>query len=273
VINHARTLLLNLDGPWRPSEPGEDFVPSGFRAVTLTPGMNLVRSVLFGNSPDRTFLNYRLRQLLTVLHSTELEEYVLALDPRITYWPNDNTWLFAGNFRTMASRLAGNPCNITFGGDLAADDRTGRCRHGWIVAIASTGVATITRTVAPLATENVSFTLANGITPPIRLPGSGVTLQLGTGTSTAGLDWFNGLRLHIDHVGRPQVDLGMLEAMLRQSLDRTLLDGLFYGTMPSLVEPYTTFKNLWDSHPSLPYRLGGLLLAYIYRIEAIRANG
>jgi hypothetical protein len=41
-----------------------------------------------------------------------------------------------------------------------------------------------------------------------------------------------------------------------------------FGAAP--VEPYATFKNLWFDHPSAAHRLGGLLLALIYRTDAVR---
>jgi hypothetical protein len=48
-----------------------------------------VRAVLFGRDPDRRTLLYRTRQFLALLHACELEEFVTAVDPRVTYLPLD----------------------------------------------------------------------------------------------------------------------------------------------------------------------------------------
>ena len=35
------------------------------------------------------------------------------------------------------------------------------------------------------------------------------------------------------------------------------------------AQPYATFKNLWNDHPNPMYRLGGLVLAMIYRTNEV----
>ena len=39
---------------------------------------------------------------------------------------------------------------------------------------------------------------------------------------------------------------------------------------PAGKEPYKTFKALWEDHPSIDYKLGGLLLALAYRMDEAR---
>ena len=98
MINHVRTLLLNRgrDGTPRTS-PGEEYVPPTFAPRALTTPLRTAFTTLYGGDPDRLMLNYRLRQLTALLHSTELEEYVLAKDPRVTYLPLDGAF-FDGVF-------------------------------------------------------------------------------------------------------------------------------------------------------------------------------
>ena len=92
MINHVRTLLLNQTGgsPVR----GEQYVPPEFAEIPLSTQLMNVREQLFGTNPSRETLNYRLAQYLTLIHATELREFVTALDPRLTYPQAGNAALF-----------------------------------------------------------------------------------------------------------------------------------------------------------------------------------
>jgi hypothetical protein len=43
-----------------------------------------------------------------------------------------------------------------------------------------------------------------------------------------------------------------------------------FGVEPA--EPYATFKNVWFDHPLPAYKLAGLTLAFIYRLEEVRLH-
>lgn len=274
MINHARTLLMNVAG-WFPKEIGEEFMPDNYRPVSPTPALALVRSILYGTTPDRLFLNYRTLQLMTLLHSTELEEHVLALDKRITYWPSTRQQFFNATFGTTYVQHAGPTVQVSFLGDAVADDRVGRSQDSWAVTIPEEGVANVQRVKAPRTAYAEAFTTSGGLSSPIPLVGTDLTLRISAGT--AGVEGMIGAALFINNIGRPQLDLGELDAMLQTTVDRTMLDQIFYGDGASVIEgptePFRTFRNLWHSHPLLAYRLGGLLLGCIYRTEAIRQNG
>src|SRR5271166_5192327 len=98
MINHLRTLLLNESSSTipLPNYPGEEYVPSGFVSAPLPPFLNDVYVLMFGSRPDRAMKNYRLRELMTILHTSELAEFVYALDQRVTYWPPMNDSIFNG---------------------------------------------------------------------------------------------------------------------------------------------------------------------------------
>ncbi len=87
MISHARTLLLNRDGDKRPLPAffGEEYVPSAFRALLIPSEMLTIMRALFGSAPDDAGMNYLLWQYMKILHSTEFEDYVYALDSRVTY--------------------------------------------------------------------------------------------------------------------------------------------------------------------------------------------
>lgn len=271
MLNHARTLLLNVSGPWLPGELGEEFIPADYVAVRLPEAVRAIRTVLFGVDPDRTYLNYRARQLLTLLHSTELESHVLALDPRITYWPEFSGDWFTSDGTPTVTKISGPDVQSAFAGSFYADDMSGKCRHGWLLTCTTEGVVRIRRTVAPHTEQEIEFTTSGGMTPLLPLPGSGLLVRLSHGRPGIGAEGFVGLRMLIDFVGRPQADLGQLDAVLRAAVDVSQINAVFHGNAGQrLVEPFTTFKRLWHEHPLMPYRLGGLVLGCIYRTEALR---
>ena len=89
MINHYRTALLNISGNnWPGLEyPGEELVDTSFRQKPLPGYISTVYRLIFGESPDRAYLNYRLRQLTTMWHDGLLHEVITAKDNRLTYWP------------------------------------------------------------------------------------------------------------------------------------------------------------------------------------------
>ena len=66
MFNHARTLLMNLSGDagdlYISDYPGDEMIPADYRAVALPTYLQVVRSRLFGVTPDRAMLNYRVAQ-------------------------------------------------------------------------------------------------------------------------------------------------------------------------------------------------------------------
>jgi hypothetical protein len=68
----------------------DEFVPPEFVPQAVPAAVQKVRDIVFDNPP---VTGLRLRQIMQLLHATELEEYVLAADPRITYLPFDDAYL------------------------------------------------------------------------------------------------------------------------------------------------------------------------------------
>ncbi len=85
MINHARTLLLNLPGRTKITGPYEEYIPADFISVKLPAAYSEIRNILFGKNAPRENRLIRTYELMTLLHGCELEEFVLSLDPRITY--------------------------------------------------------------------------------------------------------------------------------------------------------------------------------------------
>jgi hypothetical protein len=94
VPNYIRTLLLNQTRGANAGTPGEEYVAADFIPSALTQPLHKVRTLLLGGTEDRHTLNYRLYQLMQMLHASELAEFVTYHDARITYLPFSHSELF-----------------------------------------------------------------------------------------------------------------------------------------------------------------------------------
>lgn len=129
MINHYRTALLNISGSnWPGLEyPGEELVDPMFRQKPVSGYASTVHRLIFGESPDRAYLNYRLRQLTTMWHDGTLLYEVTAKDNRLTYWPMQFASTMAGYGVVKVDGV-----NSAFAADYSvlnvpfADDKLGR---------------------------------------------------------------------------------------------------------------------------------------------------
>lgn len=262
MINHARTLLLNRkpDNIAYGGQPGDEYLPTDYVTVKNLPTyLQSLRDMLLGPNPDRIFGNYRARQYMALLHATELVEFVTDLDPRITYDPDNDDLFSDAVFGVTTSSDS-----IFVSGELGAPDLFGRCLHEWDVHILTGSTLEVTRQTPPLQHLVQEYTFTDSLSNQMILPGSNAKFRIREGVGT---------RWTVRGVARPQRDLGEILSEL-DSAGAPYMNQLFgVGTPLAATEPFKTFRNLWFQHPELAYRLGGLLLAVIYRMEALRTNG
>lgn len=257
MLNHARTLLLNISGD---SNPGADFlaeeiVPAEYRKLELPNALNQVRRQLFGSDPDRAMLNYRTRQLLKLLHSTELLEHVVDLDPRLSYdTAADSEIVLDTAFQPQVSAI--NSPDLRVLGSPVAPDARGRLAYAYVLR--TVGSTQEVQEIQPYAGQQTyGYEFTDGWSPPIVLPTTGYSVSL---PEVDDGYW------KINFMLRPQWDLGQIAVALESIGEPTML--ALFGV--SRDEPWNTFRYLWYQHTELPYKLGGLLLALIYRTEEVR---
>lgn len=242
---------------------GEEYVPSNFRTLVIPQELARVRNLLFSPDPDRAMLNYRLRQYLTLLHTTELEQYVLALDPRVTYWPLHDTNLFkettfgtvitlTGGSSTWSIGIVGNPTKIKNSTQL---------RKVWKVDVLSGSSVRVTLLTQGGGISISGYTLTNNISNNIPLIGSDLSFNL-TGGTTSYPSW------EVRHVARPLLELPDVYVGLKAGTD-SAVQSLFSAD----TEPYRTCKRLWllDQGP-IAHKLGAVVLALGYKLNEIYMN-
>lgn len=254
MINHARTLLMNVTGSVpMTSYIAEEIVDPRYVALNLPTAMNTVRAVLFGTTPDRHMLNYRCRQLLTLTHATPLEEYLLKLDHRVTYDFGDTTFVDPRVWEPTVSILAGSG-TLTLSGDPTPPDGTGQVQYRYLINVNVPGVASVELIGRQVQIVDLDFTPGT----KVALPGSGVKMKFSSGSA--------GQAYTVDVYSRPQKDLSQL-ATACSNLGEPVYNYLF-GI--SREQPFLTFRELWNRKQELPLRLGALVCALAYRTDELR---
>lgn len=245
MINHIRTLLLNINGEpgFRSDVPGEEFVPPSYRARELHPSLRLPMQILFGTDPDRMFRNYRLRQIMTLLHESPLAEYLYTHDPRVTYWPPADAGFYDQAFGVTVVQTGGLPATLHVIGEPAADDAVGRCEQIW-----------------EISASEFAYTAVDGLSEVIPL-GRGLAVQFEANDPSA--SW------RVTARGRPTTDFGQVLTNLGHAMGQ---GGLSWVFRPPQLEPYATFMNVWNDHPLTLYRYAALFLAIAFRLDALQAR-
>ena len=263
MINHFRTLLGNVTA-FSEETIGDEYVPRDYVVRRLPKPLNRIREALFGMSPDRGFINQRLFQYMKLLHATELAEYVLALDSRVTYLPlNDEGW-FRDRCKLTINK-SGPPCRLFVNGQLTPDNQQGRAWYRWRLSVVDATTIRVRRRLGGYEEVDHEIEVTRGLASAVPLPGSSLTVRLGTTTGgDADLSEIVGATIFIDGLARVSADLSAVTSTLDDLLLGSTGGYLFGGE-----EPYKTFRNLWLQHPHMPYRLGGLLAAYVYRVNSL----
>lgn len=252
MINHFRTLLMNVNGSTYPGTYiAEELIDPSYTTIAVPQPIRAVRTALFGSTPDRHMLNYRCRQLLALVHASPLREYVTALDARITY--DFTNKAITSQWGISATTVLGTELP-TFYGTLEAPDVSGRIQRSYLLDVSTDDIVTISRSTAPFQTTTESIVPGQ----PISLPGSGINFTLADGLAEQ--------RYVVDTFARPERDLSAIAASA-VNLGEAVYTYLF--GIP-LIEPFTTFRNLWTYNHELSLRLGALVCALVYRTDRER---
>jgi hypothetical protein len=253
--NMARTLLLNADGCDRPDPSfyGEEYISPYFTSVSIPHGVTLVRNALFGTNPDTAGMNYSVWQYMRILHSTEYAEYVTALDTRITYLSDRS--LLDYTYGPVTQPEAG----LQFVGDPGLGAADGRLRAAWNLNLSGASVTVQCLTTPRL--ESFSVTVEDGLTSFVPMvPYNDYQVRIDT---TAGLSSWN-----VEYLSKPGEGMDLVTRA--SAVDN--VGASAYETLFPHRSPYSLFRQLWEEHPHLPYKLSGALLALIYLTNEYRSG-
>lgn len=254
MINHVRCLLLNRS----PAEvvpadlPGEAAVDPTYRPIALPGWLQTVRTALFGLDPDRLMLNYRLRQILEVLHATELSSFLSAADSRITYYPFQEATIYES---VKGGRVLQKPESVEVFFNGTALTTTAQLRTRWSATVLGE-IVILAREQPPTYESTTALAAQNGLSTEIPVPRVDLRLQL-QGAQHAD-------EILFEITATPDTDLGLAVARVRSCGDATLQQ-LFAGG----DEPMQTYRNLWNSSRPFPYQVAALALALAHKTSEI----
>lgn len=185
MINHARTLLINRAGKNSlPGTVGEEYTPPDYIPVALSSSVLFPHRILFGVAPDNVFLNFRAQELMSLIHATELAEYVYALDPRVTYWPKNGSEFFQLPTAAVTQKVSGyRRARIYLTGKHTADNINGKVFGDYSIRIVLDeenkmyAAMTAAGDTAAKIQELTYETETSNFSDPIRLPGSGLSAR------------------------------------------------------------------------------------------------
>lgn len=245
MINHTRTLLMNMPGEAHPRlDIVYDAYTPAYAPAKLPTGLLVARTLLFGSSPDYQGMCMRAAQLLSLVAGTPYASHLTAQDPRITYdFTAFNPQRFPEVF-VQATDGEGNVVPVSVEGSYAPPAGSGRAVATWAIQW-SGGVGVVTGTDTREVTISSATCLA--------LPGSGLTLT--TPAAPVAGTWRISHRSMVGSV----VD----------AVDAVLASGAAVSALfpPGVEEPLATYYAL-TNHAMFPYRAAGVVLALAARTEA-----
>lgn len=260
MYNYGRTLLLNIEGSdnYFVDIPGDELIPSEYVPATLPTYLTNIRRILFGANPDRAMLNYRSAQLLQLISSTELQQYVESLDSRITYSSYQLQLAQPSTFEPTVTQYGeiDTAKVLTVVGSPNSPDSSGTSGYDFRVTVDGVNI-TINKLFSPTSSTQEVLSFTSGLSDLYALPGTGYSVRVNTSTLDGG--WT------VRGFLRPTATLDSLELAIQALGEPDFLQ--LFGV--SDVEPYLTFKNCWNDHPEFAYRLGGLVLAVMYRTQEL----
>lgn len=260
MVNHVRTLLLNVSGssglPGY-SYFGEEYVDNSYISIELPSYLTAIRSIIFGSSPDRACLNYRVNQFMTMVHGTDLASYATKYDSRITYWPLESQidTLLTGS--PTITKLGTTTQNLRLSGDYTNRMDPDKLYHQFIVDVTDGSNVTVTRTSPYRKIVVSSYTITDSYSQQIALADYlAISFSFPSGV---GQSWV----VEVYHKPTESLDSIVTQLETYRSTEVTQLFGDEEGD-------YTSWKTIWhDKNQPTPHRLGSLVLALAERTHEV----
>lgn len=255
MINHARTLLLNLPaGSGEPAMPGFAPVAPGFQPVQLAGNLEAFRSAMLGSDPDTEGLLWTAAQYLDIVHGSPWADYLLAHDSRLTYVPGR----LSGRLVPALSATAfPGAAELAFASAVEHPAGTGRARLRWELEALDSSTLAVELCGKPVADMQLVFSGSRSL--PARLPG----VAAGS-VAVAASSLVPGWRWSLESVAPPSgTPASRVAAALRNG---SAVSEVFAGA----GEPWRTFLALARVEDDPYAKVAGAVLGLVYRMEALR---
>lgn len=249
MINRVRTLLMNRGREGYDLRlPGEEYIPADYVRRSQPVWLKRIYSRLFGAAPDRLFINYRMRQLMQVIHATPLAEFVSSSGDDITYLPFRDE-LGSALFCQTLQPLTGT-ASAYLHGKHTADTTIGQTTYLWDVRLIAADTVRVTTRIPVETYADVPVTFSNGLSNQITL----IPRKLTTSFNTADV----GFGYQVQSVVRPAADITDILTSVFSAAEG--LDDL-HVFAPRLATEQTMYCDIWRKHPQFVMRYAALCLA------------
>jgi hypothetical protein len=244
MINHIRTLLLNIAASADPQWNLSEYISPDYRPIQNIPGDILrVLQIIYGGNPDVYGKLYRVRELMALLHAPDRESFIIAKDQRITYLPLrsflDIPWGFSGSPNVVGVATTEDPIIYS-----------GRLNTVWSIQNSDTDTVSIS-SAGVTTTENL--TTSSSVSNLVPLPGTSARFRVRMPLTAGG-----GFQIVRWEKALPPIE--SLPARLRSMDLSTLFTG--YAEAPQF---YAMFES-----DTLDMCLSGVSLALAYKLDTLR---
>jgi len=256
MINHALCLLINKNRNEIINDVNKLYIDKNYETITNLPTYIIkIRNILFGTEPDEDMLFYRARQYLQMIHADkELEKFITDFDNRITYNLDNSEYT---NNSLFGMKIISGPTDYLFIlGQQLPPDWQGKLKVSFSIVRNSNNEITIEDNNVPKV-YNINF-VDNQSQPPAPLGNTGYYVSIHSNASV-GTSW------EVRGLLRPLAKINEIINRL-ENLDDSIFIKLF-------SDPHDSkFKNLWYNSKISHYRLCGIILTLIYKMQDLINN-
>jgi hypothetical protein len=268
MINHVRTLILNRRASSVSDAIGYEYIEPTFNPVTLPAEFGRIHKVLVPGGLDNFGQHDVIGRLLQLAHHVDLEPYVLAMDPRITYQLDSDVIAKAADKTLTVKRSKSADCDMTlhyaFLDKLSADHLPPGV-HKWQLTDGNVESITVKYgdqdgelfdIVPRNATRSVALDLVPGYLS--------VYFDLPTQVLTGHYNFEFELRVAVNY------DLGDILERLVNTLARPGYDTQLFKPWGPYADQLNNLRDTWRNSPEAPLRLGAVVLSLALQMQHIR---
>lgn len=263
MLNHFRTLLLNQSYAGNPAE----HIPEGFNAATLPAPFLEIYNALFPKATSRAFKQFIAHNYINVVRAAGLEADLKLLDPRISYSTDYSDYFKIHRYSNPVT--SNTAYKIRIYGQYGGNNTSGSYYDNFLIEqVGSTQKITIYSTVREVYIKgNQEFSLpedaeilldfSDDVSVPVLIGSTGINFTIDNGATFTE----NGNKSWEFLVEAPFI---MNLTHILDNLQTAPIEAMF-KTRPKI--DVTNYENLWREHYNPVYRLAGLLLAYVTKLN------
>lgn len=267
MLNHFRTLLLNLpyDGQ------GNEHIPSQFSGLILTSPFKELYSILFPQGSSRYYKQFLAHNYISIIRAAGLEDELKVIDSRISYSTDNTDFFKIYRYSNPAISSTAHPIFI-YGQYRGIETNSNFYDNFLVTQVDNTENVLVYSTVrevyinslgqqftTPDAEAEIVLDLSNGMTSePVSIGSTGISFVIsGAATFTATSDKTWEFLVESPFKFNITTILSQLKAYDINKLN---------NFAPKV--DVANYINLWNQHFNDAYRLAGLLLAYVTKLNS-----